>query len=205
MSRETVCIKDVKSLVFFALSQGSCYFDYPLYMLLFISKDHNLCGALQRTYISEFLPLHNLHHIHTFAGKVVGFEVISHLFWHLLRWGLAGDIRLLWTHVTGVTGLVSLLVTPLIVWLMLFTSSQTCAEGCRLNGARLHIPWPSCGAWLFASMRQNSTSVTSWARPWACTRLTRCTTGAFRSTTLRQCNSRASAQRSRSFGREAKL
>lgn len=63
-----------------------------------------------------------MHRIHTFAGKVVGFEVISHSFWHLLRWGLAGDLQLLWTHVTGVTGLISLLVTPLIVWPMLFTT-----------------------------------------------------------------------------------
>eukprot|EP00964_Phaeocystis_antarctica_P011738 scaffold6475_cov67-Phaeocystis_antarctica.AAC.2 len=63
-----------------------------------------------------------MHRIHTFAGKFVGFEVISHSFWHMLRWGLAGDIRLLWTHVTGLTGLVALLVTPLIVWPMLFTT-----------------------------------------------------------------------------------
>ena len=61
-----------------------------------------------------------MHRIHTFAGKLVGFEVFAHSFWHMLRWGLAGDIRLLWTHVTGVTGLVALLVTPLIVWPMLF-------------------------------------------------------------------------------------
>ena len=91
-------------------------------MLLFLSKAHNLRGALQRSYISEFLPLDDMHRIHTFAGKVVGFEVISHSFWHMLRWGLAGDIRLLWTHVTGITGLISLLVTPLIVWPMLFTT-----------------------------------------------------------------------------------
>ena len=84
------------------------------------NQAHNLRGALQRTYISEFLPLDDMHRIHTFAGKLVGFEVISHSFWHMLRWGLAGDIRLLWTHVTGVTGLVALLVTPLIVWPMLF-------------------------------------------------------------------------------------
>ena len=84
------------------------------------NQAHNLRGALQRSYISEFLPLHDMHSIHAFAGKLVGFEVFSHSFWHMLRWGLAGDIRLLWTHVTGVTGLVSLLVTPLIVWPMLF-------------------------------------------------------------------------------------
>ena len=120
--RETVCVKGVLSLVFLVLARSSAYFDYPLYVLLFLSKAHNLRGALQRTYISEFLPLDDLHHIHTFAGRVVGFEVISHSFWHLLRWGLAGEIHLLWTHVTGVTGLISLLATPLIVWPMLFTT-----------------------------------------------------------------------------------
>ena len=71
------------------------------------NQAHNLRGALQRTYISEFLPLDDMHRIHTFAGKVVGFEVISHSFWHMLRWGPAGDIRLLWTHVTGMQSLAS--------------------------------------------------------------------------------------------------
>ena len=36
--RETVCVKDVKSLVFLALARCSAYFDYPLCMLLFLSK-----------------------------------------------------------------------------------------------------------------------------------------------------------------------
>lgn len=99
----------------------SAYFDYPLYVLLFLSKAHNLRGILQRTYLSEFLPLDDLHHLHTFAGIIVGFEVIWHTVWHLLRWGLAGDIRFLWEHTTGITGLISVLVTPLIAWPMLFT------------------------------------------------------------------------------------
>ena len=77
-------------------------------------------GVLQRSFLSEFLPLDDMHEVHVFAGKVVGFEVISHSFWHLLRWGLAGEIQLLWTHVAGITGLIALLVTPLIVWPMQF-------------------------------------------------------------------------------------
>jgi predicted ferric reductase len=92
-----------------------------LYVLLFLSKAHNLRGALQRTYMSEFLPLDDLHHLHTLAGTIVSFEVVWHSFWHLLRWGLAGDLHLLWQHTTGVSGLISLLVTPLIAWPMLFT------------------------------------------------------------------------------------
>ena len=50
----------------------------------------------------------------------MGFEVISHSFWHMLRWGVGGDISFLWKHQTGITGLIALLVTPLIVFPMLF-------------------------------------------------------------------------------------
>ena len=39
----------------------------------------------------------------------------------MLRWGLDGDIELLWQHQTGISGLISLAVTPLIAWPMLFT------------------------------------------------------------------------------------
>jgi hypothetical protein len=75
-------------------------------------------GALHRSYLGQFLPLDDLHHLHTFAGTVVGVEVMSHSFWHLLRWGLGGELHLLWGHVTGRSGLLALLITPLLVWPM---------------------------------------------------------------------------------------
>ena len=53
-------------------------------------------------------------------SPALSFEVIWHSFWHILRWGLAGDIRLVWQHGTGISGLISLLLTPLIAWPMLF-------------------------------------------------------------------------------------
>jgi hypothetical protein len=46
--RETVCVKVLSSLVFVMLSRLSAYFDYPMYVLLFISKAHNLRGVLSR-------------------------------------------------------------------------------------------------------------------------------------------------------------
>ena len=119
--RETVCVRRYASLVFLACSRLSAYFDYPLYVILFLSKAHNLRGVLQRTHLSEYLPLDDMHHLHAFAGALVGFEVIWHSWWHLLRWGLDGDIELLWQHQTGISGLISLAVTPLIAWPMLFT------------------------------------------------------------------------------------
>ena len=115
-----MCVRDITSLVFLVLSRLSAYADYPLYVLLFISKANNLRGFLQRTHLSELLPLDDMHHLHTFAGMVVGVEVVWHSCFHIARWALNGEARFLAEHVTGVTGLIALLVTPFIVWPMLF-------------------------------------------------------------------------------------
>tara|TARA_B110000046_G_scaffold178875_1_gene207283 strand:- start:45 stop:371 length:327 start_codon:yes stop_codon:yes gene_type:complete len=99
-------VKNIYSLVFLALARLTAYFDYPLYVLLFISKAHNLRSFLQSTHLSEILPLDDLHALHTFAGTIVGFEVIWHSAWHIVRWAIGGEIRFLWEHVTGITGLI---------------------------------------------------------------------------------------------------
>jgi hypothetical protein len=112
--RKTVCAKTWESLLFLVFSRASAYFDYPLYVCLFMTKARNLTDALQRSYISEFLPLDDLHHVHSLAGNIVSIEVLWHSFWHMLRWGLQGDIHLLWTHTTGISGMICLLLTGVI-------------------------------------------------------------------------------------------
>ena len=49
------------------------------------------------------------------TGKAVGVAVSAHAAAHAARWATQGNIHLLWDHVTGRSGLVSLLCTPLIV------------------------------------------------------------------------------------------
>jgi len=117
--RETVCATKWHEVVFLAFARASAYFDYPMYMLLFLSKCHNLRGAMYRTYLREWLPISDMHHLHTFAGTFVAVEIVWHSFWHMMRWGLGGDIRFLWQHRTGITGLISLLCTPLIAYPMM--------------------------------------------------------------------------------------
>jgi ferric-chelate reductase len=118
--RETLCATKWHEVVFLAFARASAYFDYPLYMLLFLSKCHNLRGAMYRTYLKEWLPLNDMHHLHAFAGTFVSVEIVWHSFWHIVRWGAGGDIRFLWQHRTGITGLISLLCTPLIAYPMMF-------------------------------------------------------------------------------------
>lgn len=122
--RKTVCATEWHELIFLVFSRLSAYFDYPLYVLLFLSKCHNLRGLLHRTYLREWIPLDDLHHLHVAAGGIVSFEVLWHSFWHILRWAVGGDIHFLWTHVTGRSGLLSLLITPLIAWPMMFRKAR---------------------------------------------------------------------------------
>ena len=105
-------------MIFLVLARGSAYFDYPLYVVIFLTKAKNLQNFLAHTYITELFPFDKLHKLHTLAGVVICFEVFSHGFWHLLRWDLEGELSFLWTHVTGITGAISLLLTPLIAWPM---------------------------------------------------------------------------------------
>ena len=117
--RETVCADTVISMVLLTLARCSAYFDYPLYMMMFLSKAHNINDALRRTPIREVVDFADMHHVHRLFGIVVGIETMFHSFFHLLRWGLRGDdITLLWQSSTGISGLIACLMTQLIVWPM---------------------------------------------------------------------------------------
>ena len=124
--RITVCADTWSAVMFLVLARTSAYFDYPLYVALFLSKAHNLRAFLARSYISEYVDLKDLHGLHSLAGGIVAFEVFWHSFWHLLRWGLSGEIHLLWTHGTGVSGMIALAMTPLITVPMMFQQMRKC-------------------------------------------------------------------------------
>ena len=120
--RRTVCAEDWWSMFLLAISRVSAYFCYPLIMLLFLTKTNNLRTLLIRTPVAMFVPLQDTHQMHIFCGKVVAWGIFVHAICHLLRWGLQGQVYLLWGHVTGRSGALSLLLTPLIIWPMLWPS-----------------------------------------------------------------------------------
>lgn len=114
--RETICADDMLSMIFLTIARSSAWFNYPLYMLLFMSKANNLNHFLQKTALRCWINFSDYHKVHSLFGIVVGIESTSHSFFHILRWARRNnDIQLLWTHRTGITGLTALLVTPLIV------------------------------------------------------------------------------------------
>lgn len=116
--RETICATNRYSIVFLTLARCSAFFDYPLYMMMFLSKCHNINNICRRTVLREWIGFGEMHKVHRLFGVVVGIETMSHSFFHLLRWGLNGDINLLWENKTGVTGLIAGIITPLVCWPM---------------------------------------------------------------------------------------
>jgi hypothetical protein len=86
--RQTVCADDKVSMVLLAIARCSVFFDYPLYMSLFLTKARNLNHFMQRTILSEWINFTDIHSIHELFGVIVGIETMFHSFFHLLRWGL---------------------------------------------------------------------------------------------------------------------
>eukprot|EP00986_Skeletonema_menzelii_P017105 scaffold17474_cov90-Skeletonema_menzelii.AAC.1 len=116
--RETICATDTISIVLLALARCSAFFDYPLYMMMFLSKCHNINNVCRRTVLREWIDFGDMHKVHQIFGIVVGIETMFHSFFHLLRWGLNSDIHLLWETTTGISGLIAIIITPLICWPM---------------------------------------------------------------------------------------
>ena len=118
--REAVCATRWIDMVYLGIARGSVYAVYPFIMLLFVSKASHLLSMMQRSVFSVWIDFADLHHLHTFGGKVVEAATWIHVFFHLLRWGTRGndEIHLLWNHQTGVTGLIATVIMPFITWPM---------------------------------------------------------------------------------------
>ncbi|KAL7530397.1 hypothetical protein ACHAXR_003471, partial [Thalassiosira sp. AJA248-18] len=144
--RETICADDLMSMIFLTIARASAWFDYPLYMILFLSKARNLNNFLQKTILKCWVNFSDYHRVHALFGIIVGIESTSHGFFHILRWARRkDDIQLLWTHQTGITGLVALLLGWLIVLPMAvpFLKNKISFEW-RKGLHYLSIVWGAC-------------------------------------------------------------
>ena len=98
-------------------------------MLLFLSKTNHLRTLLQRTFLSLYIPFHDLHELHVWSGRMVSLDVCLHAIAHTVRWAIQGNLSMLYSHITGITGVISIGVTPLIVLPMV------------VPALKVRIPW----------------------------------------------------------------
>lgn len=113
--RDTCCADSLAALVLFSVSRVSAYFSYPLIMLMFLSKANNLITVLQNSVLSIWVDFIELHQLHASGGTIIGVTSLIHSVFHLIRWGIGGDISLLWTSQTGITGFIAFGITPFII------------------------------------------------------------------------------------------
>eukprot|EP00873_Tetraselmis_striata_P026370 jgi/Tetstr1/446634/TSEL_034157.t1 len=102
-----------------AVSRMSAFSLYPVMILVFLSKCKATINFLEGTRASLYM-WHDFHDLHIYCGKYIALDVWVHTLFHLIRWGAAGNISLLWTHSTGISGLVVVVATPLITLPMLY-------------------------------------------------------------------------------------
>lgn len=82
--RETVCATDIISMFLLTIARCSAFFDYPLYMMIFLSKCHNLNNIFRRSIMREFIDFADMHRIHSIFGIVIAVESTSHSFFHIV-------------------------------------------------------------------------------------------------------------------------
>lgn len=130
--RETICADTFDyQIIFLAFARFSAYFAYPIYGALFLTK----CRYIHRFLATRFLGqvtfpelTRDPHELHSLLGRYVVFDNVWHSFWHILRWYLdstktnlnsfegKSSMELLYTHQTGLTGLLMLFSLCLIVF-----------------------------------------------------------------------------------------
>eukprot|EP00958_Prasinococcus_capsulatus_P028077 scaffold6249_cov395-Prasinococcus_capsulatus_cf.AAC.5 len=69
--RPTVCATDTGALILLGFSRVAAYAMYPSLVMVFLVKCNNMRAFLARTYTSVYVPLYDLHVVHSFTGRCV--------------------------------------------------------------------------------------------------------------------------------------
>ena len=112
-----------------AISRASAFSMYPMLVIVFVTKMKATQCFLSRTPLSMYLGILNqAHEHHAHAGAYLAFDVWVHTAFHLLRWASQGNLRLLWTSAAGLSGLITVVATPLIAFPMMYYKKRLSYE-----------------------------------------------------------------------------
>lgn len=100
---------------------------YPMLVIVFFTKMKALQTFFAKTpYSMYFAMITEGHDYHVYAGHYIAFVVWVHTGFHLLRWISQGNMELLGTSAAGQTGLITICVTPLITFPMMYFKRRGC-------------------------------------------------------------------------------
>ncbi len=103
------------------VSRALAFSMYPMLVVVFFTKMKATHCYLSSTPLSMYLGIPNqAHEYHAHAGACIAFKVWIHTLFHLLRWASQTNLHLLWTSAAGLSGLIMVVATPLIVLPMIY-------------------------------------------------------------------------------------
>ena len=88
---------------------------YPTLIFVFLTKCNGLRSYLDRSFLAIHVPFHDLHSLHLYSGTVIAWLSVLHAGVHVLRWWLSSCLHFLYSHPTGRSGALALLILPFIV------------------------------------------------------------------------------------------
>ena len=109
-------------MVFLSLSRFSAFFMYPAIVLIFWSKLRATQTFISKTGFGVFC-IGDTHRLHVYCGWVIFSDSCLHTTFHMARWIMQGNIGLLFQHRSGLTGLIVIISTFIIVVPMTFLST----------------------------------------------------------------------------------
>ena len=118
--RESICATNISQMIYLIIARGTIYLVYPFVILTFLTKARNLVALLQKKLFSVYINFGDTQWIHATGGRILEVATWIHVVFHLIRWGVRDEMNLLTQHITGQTGLIAAVVTPLIVWPMTY-------------------------------------------------------------------------------------
>mmetsp|Transcript_19563 Transcript_19563/g.47217 ORF Transcript_19563/g.47217 Transcript_19563/m.47217 type:complete len:295 (+) Transcript_19563:503-1387(+) len=101
-------------MILLALSRFSGFFMYPAIVLVFWSKFRAMQTSLANTPFGIFC-ISDTHRLHVYCGWVIFIDGCLHTICHLTRWALQGNLNLLLDSRSGLTGLIVIVCTVMIV------------------------------------------------------------------------------------------
>eukprot|EP01050_Picozoa_sp_SAG11_P015526 SAG11_NODE_2022_length_3911_cov_2.647954_2_plen_742_part_00 len=116
--RAIICSEGWFQLALIGGARLSAYAMFPLLAVAYLTKCHALTTVLERTIVSVWLPLHDLHQVHASAGRAIGWLTLVHALCHGCRWAARRELGLLLSAPAGASGLVAALCAAPICLLM---------------------------------------------------------------------------------------
>lgn len=114
--RPTICSESTAQVWWLALSRGTAYWMFPVLGVVFVTKLRAFNTLLSSTVVTLWIPLGDLHDMHTRVGNTIGWATFLHTLGHVVRWADREELATRLSDQVGLSGAIAaVMCIPIIV------------------------------------------------------------------------------------------